>query len=101
MVYSEDFLDTLCSRQMVVIVELKFGLTLVGYFTHAPYTKNKYKVLPLNIKDDVWRFTRSQIKRIININGYVHPKNPNHKKYKMLDVFELQALLEKAGYTFQ
>ena len=100
MTYTKEYLDNICKRQHVVIVETTFGETLVGYFVKASWS-SKYKVLPLDINADRWCLTRSQIKRIINLNGYVHPKNPKGKKYKMLNLYQLQDLLNKAGYTFQ
>ena len=100
MIYTKEYLDTICEHQHVVIVETTFGETLVGYFVKASWS-SKYKVLPLDINADRWCLTRSQIKRIINLNGYVHPKNPDHKRYTMLNLYQLQDLLDKAGYTFQ
>ena len=70
----------------------------VGTLSHS-YRETLYRVNPLTINDGGLIISRSSLRRIVYFNGIVIPKGLNDDP-DILDIFELNDLVNKAGYEF-
>lgn len=95
--YSQEVINRFLDDDTPSIFVLKdnsvyIGVLRPGYETH-------YRVVPPNINDGGMGFSKSYIKQIILFNGLIFPKEKDGP-HKHLDLFELTALVNKAGYDF-
>lgn len=85
-------------RDCPSIFVLNDGGVHVG-FLRAGCGRGHVVCVPPNINDGGVAFPKSHIKQIVLFNGLVYPKGEG-KRHKILSIFELDALVNKAGYEF-
>lgn len=98
--YTKEIIEYIMSFRTPVIVETDYGpganFVSIGYLTEDDYGRG-YALLPLQPHENKLIVPRSYIKKIVGFNGCLYPKEL-HEEHKMLDLFELNDLVNRAGY---
>lgn len=96
--YSTKVLNDLIAAGTPSIFILDDGSVHIGTLSQS-YRKTLYRVNPLTINDGGFAFSKGSLKRIVYFNGLVVSKGLNDDP-DVLDIFELNDLVNKAGYEF-
>lgn len=99
MLYSDKTLEYLINLKSPIIVEFMDGDVCIGYLTKSKTFSKRYNLLHLNQNGSL-DFSKSHVSRIIYLYSWaiVNKDIDKLNVTKFLDIFELNDLVQKAGY---
>ncbi len=99
MLYSDKTLENLINLKSPIIIEFMDGEVCIGYLTKSKTFPKHYNLLHLNQNGSL-DFSKSHVSRIIYLHNWaiVNKGDNPFKATKFVNIFELNDLVQKAGY---